>query len=288
MLSNNLLDDSCRPHNLIGGHHKPAREVSPDKFVGRYRSGYYSQDRGATDGQWNNWNSRNFYPNVYDGPESHNYSRRCNFADKFDRLNYRDHQQSIIFPSEGVRRPPARRRSSVERDDYDDIHRRMVPVRGGYRSRSDAESFSQRVARGPREEGCDGDLSSVRVPLYLSRGERTGSLASGRVARISLPRRRCRSRSRTPSPHPWHTQRERNFSSRRRHSRSPDLRCDARMKQMRMPFRKHANYGEDFSSSTRGHCPSERSCRWIDERSFVGENSKNRWGRKNNYAGSKI
>lgn len=271
-----------RPHNLIGGHHKPVREVSPDKFVGRYRSGYYSQDRGATDGQWNNWNSRNFYPNAYDGPESHNYSRRCNFADKFDRLNYRDHQQSIIFPSEGVRRPPARRRSSVERDDYDDIHRRMVPVRGGYRSRSDAESFSQRVARGPREEGCDGDLSSVRVPLYLSRGERTGSLASGRVARISLPRRRCRSRSRTPSPHPWHTQRARNFSSRRRHSRSPDLRCDARMKQMRMPFRKHANYGEDFSSSTRGHCPSERTSRWIDERSFASENSKNRWGRKNN------
>lgn len=282
---------SSRPHNLIGSYHRPVREVSPDKFVGKYRSGYNSQDRGATDGQRNSWTSRNCYPNANHGPESHNYSRRCNFAnsaDKFGGLNSRDHQQSINFPSEGVRRPLVSRRSSVEREDYYDVHRRMVPVRGGYGSRSGAENFSQRVVRGVREEGYelipgDGDLSSVRMPQYLPRGDRTGSPASGRVARIPLPRRRSHSRSRTPSPHPWHTQRERSFSTRRRHSRSPDLRSDARMK--RMPFRKHgftANYGENFSSPTRSHCPPERSSRWIYERSFAGENSKNRWSRKNN------
>lgn len=294
MLSYNLLDDSCSPHNLIGCYNKPVREVSPDKFVGRYRSGYNSQGKGAMNGRWNSSNSRNCYPNAYRDPESDNYSRHCNFAnsaDKFGGLNSRDHQQSIIFPSEGVRRPPVRRRSSVERDDYYDVHRRMVPMRG-YRSRNGAESVSERVARGVREEGYefipgdgDGDLSSLRMPQYIPRGERTGSPASSRVARISLPRRRSRSRSRTPSPHLWHTQRERNLNSRRRHSRSPDIRSDARMKRTRMPFRKHgftANYGEDFSSPTRGHCPPERSSRWIDERSFADENSKNRWSHKNN------
>ncbi|MCD7469440.1 hypothetical protein HAX54_008487 [Datura stramonium] len=282
-----------RTHDLIGCYHRPVREVSPDKFIGRYRSGYNSQDRGVTNGQWNSWNSRNCYPYAYHGPESrNNYSKRHNFvssADKFDGLNSRDHQQSITFPSEGVRRPFVRRRSSVERDDYYGVHRRMVPVKGGYRSRSGAESFSRR--EGIREEGYntvipgDGDLSSVRVPQYLPRGERTGSPASGRVGRILLPRRRSRSRSRTPSPHPWHTQSDRNFNTRRRHSRSPDLRSDGRMKRMRMPFRRHgftANYGKDFSSSTRGHCPPERSSRWIDERSFRGEYSKNKWSRKNN------
>lgn len=280
-----------RTHNLIGCYRRPVREVSPDKFIGRYRSAYNSQDRGATNSQWNSWNSRNCYPYAYHGPESHNnYSRRRNFAnsaDKFDGLNSGDDHQSITFPS-GVRRPFVRRRLSVERDDYYGVHRRMVPVREGYRSRSGAESFSQR--KGIREEGYtlipgDGDLSSVRVPQYLPRGERTGSPASGRVGRTSLPRRRSRSRSRTPSPHTWHTQRERNFNTRRRHSRSPDLRSDARMKRTRMPFRKHgftANYSEDFSSPTRGHCPPERSSRWIDERRFTVENSKNRWSRKNN------
>ncbi|CAN4087703.1 unnamed protein product [Withania somnifera] len=277
-----------RSLNLIGSYHRPVREVSPDKFVGKYRSGYNSQDRGATDGQWNSWNSRNCYPNAYHGPESHNYPRRCNFAssaDKFGGFNSRDYQQ---FPSEGVRRPLVRRRSSVERDDYYGVRRRTVPVRGGYRSCSGAENFSQRVVRGIREEGYelipgDGDLSSVRMPRYLPRGDRTDSLASGRAACSPMSRRRSHSRSRTPSPHPWLTQRERNFSTRRRRSRSPDLRSDSRMR--RMPFRKHgftASYGEDFSPSTRSHCPPERSCRWIDERSYGGENSKNRWSRKSN------
>ncbi|PHT53266.1 hypothetical protein CQW23_07728 [Capsicum baccatum] len=269
-----------RPHNRIGSYYRPGREVSPDNFVGRYRPGYNSQDRGATDGQWDSWNSRNCYPNAYHGYESHNYSRRRDFAnsaDKFGGLNSRDHQQSVNFPPEGVRRPLVRRRSSVERDDYSDVHRRLVPVRGGYQSRSGAESFSQRAVRGIRDEGYeripgDGNLSSVRMPPYLPRGERTGSPASGRVARIPMSRRRSRSRSRTPSPHPWHAPRERNFSTRRRHSRSPELRSDARMK--RMPFRKHgftANCGEDFSFPTRDQCPSERSSRWIDERNFAGQ-----------------
>ncbi|XP_049393953.1 uncharacterized protein LOC125858275 isoform X1 [Solanum stenotomum] len=281
-----------RPHNLIGCYNKPVREVSPDKFVGRYRSGYNSQDKGATNGQWNSSTSRNCYPNAYRDPESDNYSRHCNFenyADEFGGLNSRDHQQSIIFPSKGARRPPVRRRSSVEKDDYYDVHRRMVPMRG-YRSRNGAESVSETVARGVREEryefiSGDGDLSSLHMPQYIPRGERTGSPASSRVARISLPRRRSRSTSRTPSPHSWHTQGERNLNSRRRHSRSPDIRSDARMKRTRMPFLKHgftANYGEDFSSPTRGHCPPERSSRWIDERSFADDNSKNKWSRKNN------
>ncbi|CAN4085859.1 unnamed protein product [Withania somnifera] len=280
-----------RPHNLIGSYQRPVREVSPDKFIGMYRSSYNSQDRGATNGQWNSWNSRNCYPNAYPCPESHNYSRHrnsANSADKFGGFNSRDYQQSMNFPSEGVRRRLMRRRSSVERDDYYDVHRRMVPVRGGYRSRSGAENFLQRVVRGTREEGYelipgDGDLSSVRMAQYLPRGDRAGFPASGRVARIPLPRRRSHSRSRTPSPHLWNTRRERNFSTRRRHSRSPDLRSDARMKGM--PSRKHGfttNCGEDFSSPTRSHCPPERSSRWIDERSFAGENSKNRWSRKNN------
>ncbi|KAK4363042.1 hypothetical protein RND71_018283 [Anisodus tanguticus] len=280
-----------RPHDLIGSYHRPVRGVSPNKFVGRYQSGYNSRDTGATDGQWNSWKARNCHPYVHHGSESHNYSRRRNFAnsaDKFGGLNSRDHLQSIIFPSEGVRRPLVRRRSSVERDDYYDVRNRMVPPRRGYQSRSGARSFSQRVVRGNREEEYepilgDGDLSSVRVPQYLPRGERTRSPASSRVTRISLPRRRSLSRSRTPSPHPWHTQRERNFST-RRHSRSPDVRSHARMERTRIPFRKHgftANYGEDFSSP-RGHCPPKHSSRWIDERSFAGDHSNNRWPPKNN------
>nr|XP_004234464.1 uncharacterized protein LOC101247498 isoform X1 [Solanum lycopersicum]XP_010317642.1 uncharacterized protein LOC101247498 isoform X1 [Solanum lycopersicum] len=278
-----------RPHNLIGCYNKPVREVSPDKFVGRYRSGYNSQDKRATNGQWNSSNSRDCYPNAYRDPESDNYSRHRNFANSADKLggfSSRDHQQSINFPSEGARRPPLRRRSSVERDDYYDVHRRMVAVRGAYRSRNGAESISERVARGAREEGYEFMPGDVRVPHYVPpRGERTGSPASSRVARIPLLRRRSRSRSRTPSPYSWHTQRERDLNSRRRHSRSPDIRSDARMSRTRMPFRKHgftANYGKDFSSPTRGHCPPERSSRWIDERSFADENSKNRWSRKNN------
>ncbi|XP_060203705.1 uncharacterized protein LOC132631959 isoform X1 [Lycium barbarum] len=270
-----------RPYNLTGSYHRPVRGFTPDKFVGRYRSRYNSQDRGATDGQWNSWNSRNRHPSTYHCSESHNYSRRHNFtgsAEKFGGLNSRVHQQSIKFSSEGVRRPLVRRRSSVERDDYYDVHNRMVPARGGYQSRNGGRSFSQRVVRGIRDEGYepipgDGDLSSVRVPQYLHRRGRTSTPTSGRATHISLPRRRSHSRSRTPSPHPWHTRRERNFSTRRR-SRSPDLRSHGRTER---------SFGEDFSSPQQGHCPAERSSsRWIDVRSFGGEQSKNKWSRKNN------
>lgn len=168
----------------------------------------------------------------------------------------------------------------MERDDYFGVGRRMPLTRGvgNYRSRG---YYSQRAARDFVEDFeplPDDAGTSVRMPRYLSRRERSFSPSSGRGTHMNLTRRRSRSRSRTRSPRAWHSHRERVLGT-RRHSRSPDYRSEARMERMRLPFSKPtfaSDYGEGYISPSRGRFSPQRNCRWVDDRNFADNHIRRR------------
>ncbi|GFS32128.1 hypothetical protein Acr_00g0020950 [Actinidia rufa] len=121
------------------------------------------------------------------------------------------------YPSKGMYRPLIRRRSPAESDDAYSAPRRPVAARGnGYiRIRDRSGLYPQEFNRCPREE-YDGSMSenpassSVRLPHYLARRERSFSPTLNRGANFSQSRGKCRSRSRTRSPVTRHLQIERN------------------------------------------------------------------------------
>uniref|UniRef100_A0A5B6YFQ8 Uncharacterized protein n=1 Tax=Davidia involucrata TaxID=16924 RepID=A0A5B6YFQ8_DAVIN len=287
-----IVIQQSRYNNLDGSYFRAEREFGSEKSLGRDRSPLQMHERSQEDGPWVNssagyWDSRNRYPTGYHGP-GHCRPRRV-IADttaKVDGLTCCNQRQPINYSSKGVYRTPIRRRSPTDRDDVYGVHRVRVPVRDISRlSRGRTGIYSQGVSRGPREEyrgpgSEDPASSSVHVPHYLGRGERSFSPSPNRGVHVSRPHRRSRSRSRTRSPLPWHLQRERNVGI-RRHSRSPDLRSEFRMKRVRLPFQKssdssYAGDKESFMSLPRGRISPQCDSRWIDDPNCVADDFRDR------------
>ncbi|KAL8557238.1 hypothetical protein ACS0TY_004616 [Phlomoides rotata] len=265
-----------RPRRIGGPYSRMERDVSPDRYMNRYRS----NTQGERDGvhHWTSWDSRRRYnTSNYQGAEGRNHTRptRSKIVESAVGPDFHDSRQTGNYTSRGLHRP-LMRRSPVERDEYF-VSRRMPPITRGvanYRSRG---HYSQRGGRG----GGNRDFVEDFEPLpddagpsvrYFSRRERSFSPAAGRgVPHITLPRRSSRSRSRE-----WHPNRERILGgSRRRCSRSPEFRPEARMERMRLPFSKpsfiESDYVDDYMSPPpRGRfSPPQQNCRWVDERNFA-------------------
>lgn len=203
-------------------------------------------------------------------------------VDKFGGLNFHDHKQPINHSSEGVQRQFVRRRSPIDRVDIYGVRRRIASV-SSHRNRGTSGNFSEGIGRGLRDEYNEAVIddtlaSSVRMPHYLSRRDRSFSPSPGRVSHVSAPHRKSRSRSRTRSPRAWQSQRERNLGT-RQHSRSPEFRSESRMDRMRVPFQKPtfaAEYGESFMSPPRGRFSPQCGYRWVDNRNFIDDNLRHR------------
>ncbi|KAH6804576.1 dentin sialophosphoprotein-like protein [Perilla frutescens var. frutescens] len=265
-----------RPRRVAGSYPRPERDISPDRYMGRYRSAAPGEREGVH--QWTSWGSRRRYTTNYQGGEGRNHprprSKTGESANKIDGVDYHEQRQTNYL-SKGLHRP-LMRRSPVERDDYFGVGRRIPLTRGvgNYRSRG---HYSQRPGRDFVEDFeplPDDGGAPVCMPRYMSRREHSFSPSSGRQAHMSMPRRRSRSRSRTRSPpRAWHPHRERILGARRL-SRSPDFRSEGRMERMRLPFSKptfaSADYGEGgYISPSRGRFSPQRNCRWVDDRNFA-------------------
>lgn len=268
-----------RSRRFAGSYPLPEREISPDRYLGRYRTAAPGERDGTH--QWASWGSRRRYTTNYQGVEGRNNTRPRSktgeSANKIDGVDYHEPRQTSYL-SKGLHRP-LMRRSPVERDDYFGVGRRIPLTRGvgNYRSRG---HYSQRPGRDFVEdfEPLPEEASaSVRMPRYISRRERSFSPGSGRQTHMTLPRRRSRSRSRTRSPpRAWQNSHRERIMGGRRLSRSPDFRSEARMERMRMPFSKPtfaSDYGEGYISPSRGRFSPQRNCRWVEDRNFAADNN---------------
>ncbi|XP_059667120.1 uncharacterized protein LOC132312672 [Cornus florida] len=281
-----------RSRNIEGSYYRPEREFDSEKFLGRDRSMLQMHDRSQDDGHWVDssagyWDSRNRYSTNSHVPHGPGHARRrsliANMAAKVEGLP-RDHRRPINYSSRGGYRPPMRR-SPTDRDDGYGVHRRMLPMRDINRSRSGDRSviLRQGVSRGLRGEynrpGFDDPASSVRVPHYVARRERSFSPIPSRGAHFPRSRRKSRSRSRTRSPPlAWHLQRERNVGG-RCDSRSPDFRSEGRMKRMRIPFQKSsfpAYEEESFMPLPGGRISPKYNSRLMNDRNSVGDHFRDR------------
>ncbi|CAK9176893.1 unnamed protein product [Ilex paraguariensis] len=278
-----------RSHNrggLLSGVEKNSDSV---KSMGSNRPSLHVRERNEGNGYWDDssvghWDSRGRHPPVYHA----SYTRpsvNADSAGSFDRPNCRDHKQFPNSSSRGMYRPPIRRRSSVDEEDYYDFHRGMPPVRGigGDRNRGRSGKYLPEVSRAPMDGyrdhvPGDGSTSSVRVPHYSTRKDRSFSPTFGRWDHISRPHRRSRSRSRARSPPVWHLQRERNLGT-RRYSRSPDFRPEARMERVRFAFQKPrfvTDHEGSVMSPPRGHFSPRRNSRGVNDGDCVEEHSRDR------------
>lgn len=271
-----------RSRRFAGSYPRPERDISPDRYLGRYRSAAPGERDGVH--QWTSWGSRRRYTTNYQGGEGRNNTRPRSktgeSANKIDGVDYHEPRQTSYL-SKGLHRP-LMRRSPVERDDYFGVGRRIPLTRGvgNYRSRG---HYSQRPGRDFVEDFepmPDDAGASVRMPRYLSRRERSFSPGSGRQTHMTLPRRRSRSRSRTRSPpRAWQNSHRERILGARRLSRSPDFRSEARMERMRLPFTKPtfaSDYGEGYISPSRGRFSPQRNCRWVEDRNFADNHIRRR------------
>ncbi|KAK6155665.1 hypothetical protein DH2020_009913 [Rehmannia glutinosa] len=159
----------CRSRHL-GSYSRCERDISPDKYPGRYRPATHGERDGVH--QWTSWGSRTRYTSNYQGAEGRS-------------------RPIANYLSKGLHRP-AMRRSPLERDDYFGASRGMPLTRGPlpddastsvriprYLSRSD-QSFSPSSGRNscvtlPRRRS----RSRSRPPDY---GEGYKSPSRGRVS----------------------------------------------------------------------------------------------------------
>lgn len=275
----------CRPRRIAGAYPRAEREISPDRYLGRYKSAAASGE-GDRVHQWTSWFPKRRHTINYQGGEGRSFTRSRNKTgesiNKIDGVDYHEPRQTNYL-SKGLHRPFIRR-SPAERDDYFGVGRRVPLTRGvgNYRS---AGHYSQRPGRDfgedfkplPEDAGAP-----VRMPRYLPKRDRSFSPSNnGRQTHMNLPRRRSHSRSRMRSPpRAWHSHREQRTFGGRRLSRSPDFRSEARMERTRLSFSKStfvSDYGEGgYISPSRGRFSPQRNCRWVDDRNFADNNHTRR------------
>ncbi|XP_047325401.1 uncharacterized protein LOC124929156 [Impatiens glandulifera] len=202
----------ARPNNLDKACVQDERESGSDVRRVSSLQCRDQKEEDCTGSLGDYWGSRsNNYLSSYRPLDTDYYSRQNDSKPRGS--NYTGQRRPITYSSKGPHRPSLTR-SPVNREGHYVEHRRMVSLRDD--------------SRNSRTRGSRHGISPVSV----------------RGADFSRPHPKSRSRSRTGSPPVRHLQRERTMGA-KRHSRSPDLRFEARVERKWPSFAKYPSKWTD-------------------------------------------